>query len=330
MSDLSALLQGFFANKLISEHDASPHTIASYRDTFVLLLRFASEKLGREPHQLVLEDLEAETVAAFLAHLEDVRGNSVATRNTRLAAIRSFFRYASYRCPDHAATRSRVLSIPAKRTDRAVVSYLTATEAEALIKAPNSLTWTGRRDHALLHVAVHTGLRVSELAATTVADTMLGPGAHLHCRGKGRKDRDTPLTKPTVTILNNWILERGKESSGPLFPTRRGTALSRDAIAKLIKKYVAEATPQCPGLAVKNVTPHTLRHTTAMMLLHAGVDLTVIAMWLGHESTETTQIYLHADMSLKEKALERLAPTNSGGTGRYHAPDVLLDFLSRL
>jgi integrase/recombinase XerD len=323
-------MQGFFADKLIREHNASTHTVASYRDTFVLLLRFASDKAGREPHMLTMADLDTETIAAFLTHLESVRGNSVTTRNTRLAGIRSFFRYASYRCPEHADTIARVLTVPIKRTDRAVVAYLTATEAEALIIATDVQTWTGRRDHALLHVAVHTGLRVSELTAVTVADTHLGPGAHLRCHGKGRKDRDTPLTKPTVAILNNWIPELENERSGPLFPTRRGTALSRDAVAKLLKKYTAEATKSCPSLAGKNVTPHTLRHTTAMLLLHAGVDLTVIAMWLGHESTETTQIYLHADMSLKEKALERLTPSQDTGTGRYHAPDELLDFLAKL
>lgn len=329
-STLATLLQGFFANKLISEHNASSHTIASYRDTFMLLLRFASEKTGCEPHRLEMTDLGAETIAAFLTHLETVRGNSVTTRNTRLAAIRSFFRYASYRCPDHAATIARVLTIPPKNTDKAVVAYLTATEAEALIDAANTQTWTGRRDHALLHVAIHTGLRVSELTAATVADTHLGSGAHLHCHGKGRKDRNTPLTKPTVAILNHWLPERGKEQDGPLFPTRKGTQLSRDAVAKLLKKYTAEATKKCPTLAVKNVTPHTLRHTTAMLLLHAGVDLSVIAMWLGHESTETTQIYLHADMSLKEKALARLTPTPDAGNGRYQAPDKLLDFLAQL
>lgn len=330
MTELSTLLQGFFANKLISEHNASAHTVASYRDTFILLLRFASERAGREPHQLTMADLDAETIAAFLTHLEVARSNSVTTRNTRLAAIRSFFRYASYRCPDQAATIARVLTIPAKRTGRAVVAYLSASEAEALISATDTQTWTGQRDHALLHVAVHTGLRVSELTALTVADTSLGPGAHLRCHGKGRKDRDTPLTKPTVAILNKWIPELGRDPSSPLFPTRRGTALSRDAVAKLLKKYTAEATKACPSLSAKNVTPHTLRHTTAMLLLHAGVDLSVIAMWLGHESTETTQIYLHADMSLKEKALARLTPAQDTGTGRYRAPDELLDFLTRL
>lgn len=329
MSDLSTLLQGFFANKLISEHNASVHTIASYRDTFILLLRFASEQAGREAHRLTLEDLGSETIAAFLTHLEVERGNSVVTRNIRLAAIRSFFRYASYRCPEQAATIARVLSIPAKRTDRAVVAYLSATEAEALINATDKHTRTGRRDHALLHLAVHTGLRVSELTAVTMADIHLGTGAHVHCRGKGRKDRDTPLTKPTVKILKRWVLELEKEPSGPLFPTQRGTPLSRDAVAKLLKKHIAEAITVCPSLASKNVTPHTLRHTTAMLLLQAGVDLSVIAIWLGHESTETTQIYLHADMRLKEKALERLTPTQNTGS-RYRAPDELLEFLSRL
>lgn len=330
MNDLAPILQRFFTDKLINQRNASAHTVAAYRDTFTLLLGFVSERSGRPPHQLGFANLDADMIGAFLTYLETVRGNTVSTRNMRLAAIRSFFRYASYRAPEHAATIARVLAVPTKRTDRAVVAYLTAVEAESLINAPDTGTWTGRRDHALLHVAVHTGLRVSELANLTISDTVLGIGARLHCHGKGRKNRSTPLTKPTITTLKNWLTERGGYQSDPLFPTWKGTPLSRDAIAKLLAKHVGTAALSCPSLTAKNVTPHTLRHTTAMLLLHAGVDIAVIALWLGHESTETTQIYLHADMSLKEKALARLTPTSPALPGRYQAPDALLKFLANL
>ena len=330
MSDLAPLLQGFFTHRLISERNSSPHTVAAYRDTFVLLLGFVSEQAGRAPHQLGMTDLNADTIAAFLKHLETVRGNSVTTRNTRLAAIHSFFRFTSYRCPEHAATIARVLAIQAKHTDRAVVSYLDSVEADALISAPDSQSWAGRRDHVLLHVAIHTGLRVSELCGLSIADVSLGTGAHVRCHGKGRKDRSTPLTKTTVAIIGEWLAERRAESFEPLLPTRKGTPLSRDAVAKLIRKHAGAAATSCPSLADKNVTPHTLRHTTAMLLLHAGVDLSVIALWLGHASTETTQIYLHADMTLKEKALSRLTPSGEVPRGRYRAPDDLLDFLAKL
>lgn len=330
MSDLAPLLQGFFTHRLNSERNASPHTVAAYRDTFVLLLGFVSQETRRAPHQLEMTDLNTDAITAFLAHLETVRGNSVTTRNTRLAAIHSFFRFASYRCPEHAATIARVLAIQAKRTDRAVVSYLDSVEAGALISAPDPQSWTGRRDHVLLHLAIHTGLRVSELSNLTIADVSLGTGAHVRCHGKGRKERSTPLTKTTVAVISEWLAERHAEPFEPLLPTRKGTPLSRDAIAKLLRKHAAAAAIACPSLTEKNVTPHTLRHTNAMLLLHAGVDMSVIALWLGHASTETTQIYLHADMTLKEKALSRLTPSEMTSPGRYQAPDDLLDFLAKL
>lgn len=330
MSDLASMLQCFFTQRLTSERNASRNTVTAYRDTFTLLLGFASEQAGRAPHLLTFSNLNAEVITAFLTHLETVRGNSVTTRNARLAGIRSFFRYASYRCPEHAALIARVLDIQVKRTDKAVVAYLSSTEAETLINAPDRSTWTGRRDHALLHVAIHTGLRVSELCSLSINDVSLGVGAHIRCHGKGRKNRSTPLTKPTVSTIRAWLAERRGEPVDPLFATRRGTPLSRDAVAKLVRKHTATAAMACPSLTGKNVTPHTLRHTTAMLLLHAGVDLSVIALWLGHESTETTQIYLHADMTLKEKALARLTPNPDAPAGRYQPPDTLLDFLARL
>ena len=329
MSDLAPLLQGFFTDKLMHQLQASAHTIAAYRDTFTLLFAFAEQRLGRRPVQLRVADLDAPTIGAFLQHLEGTRGNTVATRNARLAAIRSFFRYAAHRAPDQAAVIQRVLAIPPKRFDRAVVTFLTKPETDALVAAPDRTTWTGRRDHALLLTGIHTGLRVSELTGLRRQDVQLGAGPHVRCRGKGRKDRCTPLTSVTVKVLQPWLRERGGDSGDPLVPTRRGTPLSRDAVERLVAKYATTAAAACPSLAGKRVTPHTLRHSTAMALLHAGVDVAVIALWLGHESTETTQRYLHADLSIKERALARTALPGSP-PGRYTAPDTLLAFLETL
>ncbi len=329
MSDLAPLLQGFFTDKLMRHLQASPHTIAAYRDTFKLLLPFVEQRCGRRPDRVYIADLDAPTIGAFLQHVEVTRGNTVATRNARLAAIRSFFRYALPRAPDHAAVIQRVLAIPAKRCDRAVVTFLTQAETDALVAAPDRTTWTGRRDHALVLTGIHTGLRVSELTGLRLQDVHLDTGPHLRCRGKGRKERCTPLTTATVTVLRTWLRERGGDSGEPLFPTRRGTPLSRDAVEHLVAKHAATAAVACPSLTGKHVTPHTLRHSTAMALLHAGVDVSVIALWLGHESTETTQIYLHADMSMKERALARAALPGSP-PGRYVAPDTLLAFLDTL
>ncbi|TAK36000.1 MAG: integrase [Chloroflexota bacterium] len=329
MSDLAPLLQGFFTDKLMRHRQASAHTIAAYRDTFKLLLTFAEQRLGRHPVQLRVADLDAPTIGAFLQHLEVTRGNSVTTRNARLAAIRSFFRYAVNRAPDAAAVIQRVLAIPPKRFDRAVVTFLTKAETDAVVAAPDRTTWAGRRDHALLLTAIHTGLRVSELTGLRLQDVHLDTGPHLRCRGKGRKDRCTPLTAVTVKVLRKWLRERGGDGGDPLFPTRRGTPLSRDAVEQLVAKHAKTAAESCPSLTGKHVTPHTLRHSTAMALLHAGVDVSVIALWLGHESTETTQIYLHADLSIKERALARTALPGSP-PGRYTAPDSLLAFLEAL
>jgi integrase/recombinase XerD len=329
MSPLAPVLQGFFTDKLITQRQASPNTIAAYRDTCRLLLAFASKQTGKQPCQLDIADLDAELITAFLQHLEAGRANTVATRNARLAALRSFFRYALPRAPDQAALIQRVLAIPPKRCDRAVVTYLTQAETDALVAAPDRTTWTGRRDHALLLTGIHTGLRVSELTGLRLQDVHLGTGPHLRCRGKGRKERCTPLTTVTVKILRTWLRERGGDSGDPLFPTRRGTRLSRDAVEQLVAKHTTVAAAACPSLTGKHVTPHTLRHSTAMALLQAGVDFSVIALWLGHESTETTQIYLHADMSIKERALARTVLPGSP-PGRYVAPDTLLAFLDTL
>lgn len=329
MTDLAPVLQGFFTDRLARQKKASPNTIAAYRDTCRLLLSFAREQTGKEPRRLSLADLDAALVGAFLQHLEDDRGNSSATRNARLAAIHSLFRYAAPRAPEHAAVISQVLAIPPRRRERAIVSYLTPEETDALLAAPDRTTWHGCRDHALLLLAVQSGLRVSELTGLACQDAHLGSGPHVRCHGKGRKDRATPLTRQVVRVLKTWLAQLGHAPGAPLFPARTGGRLSRDAVERLVAKHTATAEAACPSIKEKNVTPHTLRHTAAMSLLRAGVDTSVIALWLGHEDSETTQIYLHADMSIKERALARVQPPDTS-PGRYRPPDALLAFLDNL
>jgi integrase/recombinase XerD len=329
MSALAPTLQAFFCERLINEKGASPHTIAAYRDTFRLLLCFAQRRTGKAPCGLGIEDLDASLVTEFLDHLEAERGNGPRTRNARLAAIHSLFRFAALRHPEHAGLIARVLAVPAKRFERAIVSYLAEEEVDALLAAPDRSRWIGRRDHALLTLAVQTGLRVSELTSLRCGDVQLGAGAHVQTTGKGRKQRITPLTRETVAVLCGWLRERGGRPEEPLFPTSRGRALSRDAVALLVKKHANTAGHSCPALRAKTVSPHVLRHTAAMNLLHAGVDSTVIALWLGHESVEATQIYLHADMKIKERALARTKPVDAK-PGRYRAPDAVLAFLETL
>ena len=326
---LAPVLQSFFTDRLVIQRQASPATIAAYRDTFRLLLAWLAATTGTQPATVDLGQLDAVTISAFLTYLQDERGNSTATRNARLSAIRSLFHHAALQAPEHAESIARVLAIPPKRCDRALVSFLTATEIEVLLTAPDRTRWHGRRDHALLVLACQTGLRVSELAALTGGDVHTGDGAHVRCHGKGRKQRHTPLTRQSVTILTVWIAERKGGDDGPLFPTRRGTALSRDAIARLVAKHAATAARSCPSIGSKNVTPHTLRHSAAMGLLHAGVDTSVIALWMGHASPESTQAYLHADMTIKQRALARVTPPNTA-PGRYQAPDTLLAYLDTL
>jgi len=329
VTDLAPILQGFFTDRLARQKKASPHTVAAYRDTCKLLLSFAQAKTGRAPSRLSLADLDAALVGAFLQHLEEQRRNGSATRNARLAAVHSLFRYAAPRAPEHAATISQVLAIPPRRRERAIVSYLTPAETDALLAAPDRTTWHGRRDHALLLLAVQTGLRVSELTSLASQDAHLGAGPHVRCHGKGRKDRATPLTSQTVKVLRTWLAECNPAPDGPLFPTRAGARLSRDAVERLVAKHAATAHTTCPSMKEKNVTPHTLRHTAAMALLRAGVDTSVIALWLGHEDAETTQVYLHADMTIKEQALARVQPPDTR-PGRYRPPDSLLAFLDNL
>jgi integrase/recombinase XerD len=329
MSALAPTLQAFFTDRLLRERDASPHTVAAYRDTMRLLLAFAQQRTGKPPSLLDLSDLDAGIIASFLDHLEQHRGNTVRTRNARLAAIHSLFRYAALRHPEHAALIQRVLAMPPKRSDRALVTFLTESEIDALLRSPDRSTWTGRRDHALLLFAAQTGLRASELTGLSCGDVHLGSGAHVSCLGKGRKQRITPLTSTTVAVLRTWLRERAGHPADPLFPTRQGARLSRDAVERRLAKHTASAARTCPSLAHKKITPHVLRHTAAMRLLQAGVDTSVIALWLGHEDVETTQIYLHADLALKERALARTTPPNTK-PGRYRPPDTVLAFLESL
>jgi site-specific recombinase XerD len=329
MSALATTLQAFFTDRLIRQRQVSPNTLQAYRDTLRLLLVFASERHGKEPGKLAIDDLDAPLIGAFLDHLESHRKNSVRTRNARLAAIRSLFRYAALRHPEHAAVIERVLAIPPKRFERRLVTYLTEAEIDALLAAPDRTTWTGRRDTALFGLAVQTGLRASELIGLGCADVHLGSGAHVSCNGKGRKQRITPLTSGTVAVMRAWLAERAGGPSDPVFATRTGRSLSRDALERRLAGYVDGATAPCPSLAPKRVTMHVLRHSAAMRLLRAGIDSSVIALWLGHEQIETTQIYLHADLQIKERALERTAPTTTK-PGRFRPTDKLLAFLEAL
>ncbi len=329
MTAIAATLQAFFTDRLIGQRRASPHTITAYRDTLRLLAVFAATRTGTSPCRLDIADLDAPMISAFLHYAERERGNSIRTRNARLAAIHSLFTYAALRHPEHAADIARVLAIPPKRADQTIVTFLTSTEADALLSAPDRATRTGRRDHAWVLLAIQTGLRASELTALTCGDVHLGTSAYVACHGKGRKDRITPLAPATVSALRAWLAERGGTPDAPLFITSRGGPMSRDALQQRLSLYTAAAARSCPSLASKNVTPHVLRHSAAMALLHAGVDITVIALWLGHESVITTQIYLQADMALKQQALDRTTPPATA-QGRYRPPDQLLAFLEAL
>lgn len=323
-----ALLERFFLQRLIQQRQVSSHTVSSYRDTFRLLLQFAKQRLHKSPSDLTFEEIDAPLITAFLNDMETKRGITARSRNLRLTAVRSFFHYAAYEEPAHAAQIQRVLAIPGKRCSKALVNFLERAETEALLAAPDQRSWHGRRDHMLLLVAVQTGLRLSELTGLRREDLHLGAGAHLRCLGKGRRERITPLTKQVVVALKVWLRNLAKNCE-LLFPTARGSRLSADAVQRLLAKYKLIACHRCPSLTKKRLTPHVLRHTLAMELLKAGIDRSVIALWLGHESIETTQIYLDADLALKEKAL---AKTNQGGGAcRLFKPDdPLLAFLKSL
>jgi len=329
MSALAPTMQAFFTDWLLTQRQLSPRTVVAYRDTMRLLLAFAQQRTGTAPCRLDLGDINVELVTAFLNHLERARGNTVRTRNARLAAIHSLFRFAALRHPEHAGSIQRVLAIPAKRYDQALISFLVPAEVDALLAAPDTSTWLGRRDRALLLLAVQTGLRVSELTSLTVIEVQLLDGAHVRCHGKGRKERATPLTRPTVEVMRSWMRERGGSGPDPVFSTRQGHALSVDAVQWLLAKHVKTAAGECSTLHAKSVSPHVLRHTCAVNLLRAGVDIATIALWLGHADIRATQIYLHADLAIKEAALARTTPTNIA-PGRYRPPDPLLAFLEAL
>jgi len=329
MTALAPSLQTYFVDRLIGQRHASPNTISAYRHTFTLLLGFATSQTGKPPSALDIADLDAPLIASFLHHLEHERHNTVATRNNRLAAIHSLFAYLALHHPEHADTIARVLAIPAKRTQRNLLTYLTDPEAEALLAACDQDTRTGRRDHTMLALTIQTGLRISELIALNREDITLGSGANVHTVGKGRKERRTPLIPAISTLLKAWLAERAGAPDEPLFPTRTGTRLSRDAVEHRLAIHLQAAATTCPSLNAKHITTHTLRHTAAMRLPLAGNDITVIALWLGHEQITTTNIYLHADMTHKQQAIDRTRPI-AAKPGRYQPPDALLAFLEAL
>lgn len=328
-ASFQSLLQGFFTERLLRQRHASSHTIAGYRDTFRLLLRFAAGQLGTAPSALKTEDFKPAFIGTFLEHLEQTRGNSSRTRNARLAAIHSFFRYVALAEPAHALLCQQVLAMPSKRYQRKPIAFLERPEITALLAAPDVSTWIGRRDRTLLTVAIQTGLRVSELIHLRREDVVFGSGAHVRCEGKGRKQRCTPLGRETAAILATWLRQDLAAQRECVFPSIRGRPLSRDAVEELVARHAQRAQQACPSLKQKTVSPHVLRHSSAMMLRTHGVDQSVIALWLGHESVETTQMYLHADLRLKEQALSRVEPLGVTPS-RYRPEDRLLSFLESL
>jgi len=329
MTLIAPTLQAFFTDRLTQQRQASPRTIAAYRDTLRLLLTFVHSQTGTTPAHLDWADLDATMISAFLNYLESERHNSTRTRNVRLTAIRSLFSYAALRHPEHALLIQRVLAIPPKRFDKRVVTFLTAPEIDALLAAPDQTRWEGRRDRALMLLAVQTGLRVSELIGLNCRDVTLGTGANVRCDGKGRKQRTVPLGGPVEALLRGWLTERAGHADDPLFPTRTGRRLSRDAVALRVSTHATAAAQRCPSLQGKQVHPHVLRHSCAMSLLQAGVDTSVIALWLGHAGVRSTDAYLHADITIKEKALALTTPA-SAKPGRYHPTDKMLAFLEGL
>lgn len=329
MTLIAPTLQAFFTDRLAQQRQASPRTIAAYRDTLRLLLGFVHQQSGKMPSELDWEDLDATMITSFLNHLESDRHNTTRTRNVRLTAIRSLFSYAALRHPEHALLIQRVLAIPPKRFDKRIVTFLTTTEIDALLAAPDQARWEGRRDRVLMLLAIQTGLRVSELTGLNCSDVTLGTGANVRCEGKGRKQRAVPLTGPVQALLRPWLTERGGDPEDPLFPTRTGRRLSRDAVALRVSTHAATAAKRCPSLLGRRIHPHVLRHSCAMSLLQAGVDTSVIALWLGHAGVRSTDAYIHADLSIKERALALTTPTTAK-PGRYRPTDKVLAFLQTL
>jgi site-specific recombinase XerD len=328
-ASFAPLLERFFMQRLMRERQVSPHTISSYRDTFRQFLKFVQQRLHKPPAKLGFEEIDAPLIVAFLDDLEKRQGVSVRSRNLRLTAIHSFFRYAAFEVPAQSAQIQRVLAIPSKRFTRTLVPFLTRPEVDALLAAPDQCTWSGRRDHAFLLVAVQTGLRLSEMTGLKREDIVVGAGAHVRVIGKGRKERCTPFAKSTYTVLKAWLREPQRGDGDVLFPSAKGERLSVHGVQYLLTKHRLTASKVCSSLKQKRVTVHRLRHTMAMDLLQSGVDRAVIALWLGHESVETTQIYLDATLAMKEKALAKTSPRH-GRLGRYKPGDQLLDFLNNL
>lgn len=328
-STLAPLLEAFFTKRLMNQRCASPHTIAAYRDTFRLLLRFAQERTGRKPSTLSIDELDAPLITSFLDHLEKKRGNTSRSRNARLAAVHSFFKFVALEEPAHAGVAQRILSVPTKKTRRRIVQFLTTEEISAILDGIDIKSWAGRRDYALILLAVQTGLRVSELIGLRVKDVRLGRGSHVQCCGKGRKDRCTPLRRDVVRVLRRWLRERRGVPEDPVFPNARGKALSRDGVSYILSRHALKARRRCSSLRRKRVTPHVLRHSAAMDILSNKVDRSVIALWLGHESSQTTDIYLHADLAIKERALSK-STEQSTRAGRYRPDDEVLAFLDEL
>ncbi|MBM7790019.1 tyrosine-type recombinase/integrase [Tenggerimyces flavus] len=323
MNALAASLQAYFTTFAHTQRDLSANTITSYRDTWRLLLKHLTATLGVPADALDFDAITATNVAGFLDHLEHERGNSARTRNARLTAIRSVLARALPDHPEHAATITQVLAIPPKRTTRAVIEFLTTDEVDTLLAAPDATNWTGRRDHALLALTVQTGLRISEICSLTVDDVHLGAGPHVACTGKGRRQRVTPLTRAAVAIMTTYLAERINRPGTALFCGPHGQPLSRDALEHRLAKHLITATTTCPSLAGKHVTMHTLRHTAAMNLLAAGVDVSVIALWLGHADTHSTDAYLHADMAIKQAAIDRTRPPDVRPGTYQPEPDIL-------
>jgi site-specific recombinase XerD len=329
MSSLAPLLERFFSERLLSQRRASPNTVAAYRDTFRLLLRFIDSRDGTKPSAIQIENIDANLVSAFLSHLERDRKNSVRTRNARLAAIHSFFHFIAFETPEHSAQIQRVLAIPQKRAETKIISYLEQHEVDALLASVDQCTALGRRDYALLLLAIETGMRVSELIGLRWRDVSLGRAAHVRCIGKGRKERCTPLSSAAIAALRGLAHNTTPQPETPVFVSRREGPMSRDAVERLLTKYANAAASRCGSLKKKRLSPHSLRHTSAMRLVNAGVERTVIALWLGHESIETTEVYVHADMKLKEKAIRKTAQ-HPVSHRRFRPPDRLLAFLEAL
>jgi site-specific recombinase XerD len=323
------LLQQFFLERLMEQRNVSPQTVAAYRDSFRLLLQFAQDHLGKTPERLALIDLDAPLILAFLNHLEGERHNTIRTRNARFAAIRSFLHFAAQQDPTALPVIQRVMAIPMKRFDKPMLGFLSRTEMQAVLDAPDTATWCGQRDRVMFATLYNTGGRVSEITGMRVTDVALEGSAAVRIRGKGRKERSVPLWRTTAAEIRRWLPHIDSRPDRPLFPSRSGTQLSRPAVMTRLQLAVQSAASACPQLAKRRVSPHSIRHSTAMHMLQGGVDITVIALWLGHESPTTTHMYVEADLAMKERALNAVQPPRLKQK-RYQPTDSVLHFLETL